>query len=435
MSDYVVPYGKTTQKFNLPRDWQVSVLKPEARKVLKDPARAVSKSLADLGTGFDSQGSRETVAIAINDKTRPVPHGILLPPLLSWLEQRGYRRENITLIIATGTHTPMPPEEHHLIVPGDIDNKYRIMTHDADDKDSLVDLGVTSSGTPCIVNRFFVESNLRIVVGNIEPHQYMGWSGGVKSAAIGLGGAESITANHSMLSREGAKPCRYNDNPVRQDVEEMGRLIGVHLALNVVMNEGKEIVGVFAGDPVSVMKRGIDEARSLFTTTIDVPADLVITSPGGHPKDINLYQAQKALRHAAVAAAPGAPMILMGACPEGVGSASYEAWMEGKTSHEQVREDFNHEEFKLGPHKAMLFAGDAMGREVYLVSELPEETVRRMLLKPVRSVQEAVDKIRGNRESEGRSEPMRVAILPYGNATVPIVMPSIPPATALHPAG
>ncbi|MCK5249230.1 MAG: DUF2088 domain-containing protein, partial [Spirochaetaceae bacterium] len=113
MSEYSIPYGKTTQKFNLPRDWQVSVLKPEAREALKDPVQAVMKSLVDLGSGFDSQGIRKTVAIAINDKTRPVPHGILLPPLLSWLEQRGYQPEDITLIIATGTHTPMPPEEHH----------------------------------------------------------------------------------------------------------------------------------------------------------------------------------------------------------------------------------------------------------------------------------------------------------------------------------
>lgn len=437
MSEYSIPYGKTTQKFNLPRDWQVSVLKPEAREALKDPVQAVMKSLVDLGTGFDSQGIRKTVAIAINDKTRPVPHGILLPPLLSWLEQRGYQPEDITLIIATGTHTPMPPEEHHLIVPGNIDDSYRIISHDALDRDSLVDLGVTSSGTPCIVNRIFVESDLRIVVGNIEPHQYMGWSGGVKSAAIGLGGNKSITANHSMLSREGAGPCRFADNPVRQDVEEMGRLIGIHLALNVVMNEGKEIVAVFTGDPESVMKRGIDEAQSLFTVTIDGPADLVITAAGGYPKDINLYQTQKALRHASAAAKPGAPMVLAGACPEGIGSVPYETWMKGKTSHEQVRESFSREDFKLGPHKAMQFAVDAMDREVLLVSEIPEETVRRMLLEPAHSVQEAVDGIRKNWKSEGRPEPIRVAILPYGNATVPVVGDSrdLRPATALHPEG
>ncbi len=410
--------------FHLPEEWQVSLIKPEPREALNNPVNEIVKALNDLGAEFNAGQDRKKAAVAINDKTRPVPHNLLLPPLVHWLNERGFKREDITFIIASGTHTPMLPAEHHLIVPKEIDEQFRIISHDADREDSLVNLGVTSSGTPCTINRIFAEADLKIVVGNIEPHQYMGWSGGVKSAVIGLGGAESIRTNHAMLSLKGASPCRYDDNPVRQDVEESGRLIAVHLALNVVMNDKKEIVSVFAGNPVSVMKRGINEALSLFTAAVSSRSDLVITSPGGYPKDINLYQTQKALRHASAAAKPGAPMILAGCCIEGVGSGPYEAWMNDKTSHEEVRNTFNQEEFKLGPHKAMLFAADAMGRDVYLVSDLPRETVKKMLLKPAASVQDAIDEIRETwreKQQSSRKRPIRAAILPYGYSTVPII--------------
>ena len=416
MAEYSIPYGKSIQSFHLPENWPVSILKPEHRDALENPVQKISASLKSLGKNLHAQGDTSTAVIAINDKTRPVPHHILLPPLLNWLEEVGYKRGNISLIIATGTHAPMPPEEHHLIVPEEISKRYNIISHDAEDKENLVKLGDTTSGTPCTLNKIFAEANLRVVVGNIEPHQYMGWSGGVKSAVIGLGGAESIRTNHSMLTMEGAGPCRYEDNPVRQDVEESGRIIGVHLALNVVMNGSKEIVAVFAGNPQTVIKKGIKEAQSLYSVPIDSRFDLLITSPGGYPKDINLYQAQKALRHAASAAKPKAPIILTGACSEGIGSPAYEDWMKDKISHHQVQETFEHEEFKLGPHKAMLFATDAMNRDVYLVSELSDETVRKMLLIPASSVLEAIGMIQKARDS---SIPLRTAILPYGNATVP----------------
>jgi len=421
MMEYSVPYGRGKQDFQLPEDWQVSVLKPRSRKALDKPAQEIRRVLGLLKDKHRAKGGSAKAAIAINDKTRPVPHRILLPPLLKWLETSGYRRENITLIIAVGTHTPMPIEEHRLIVPEEIAREFRIISHDSKDAENLVDLGMTSAGTPCKVNRIYAEADLRIVTGNIEPHQYMGWSGGVKSAVIGLGGEESIRKNHGMLTKEGAGPCRYEDNPVRMDVEESGGLIGIHLALNVVMNDEKEIVAVFAGNPVCVMEEGIREAKALFSVPFTAPFNVVITAPGGYPKDINLYQAQKALRHAATAALPGAPMILAGACSEGIGHRLYESWMKNKTSFSEVRKAFSLEDFRLGPHKAMLFAGDCEGRDVYLVSNLPEETVKKMLLIPSSSIQDALGKIREKWTAQKRSAelPVKAAILPYGNATVP----------------
>ena len=133
----------------------------------------------------------------------------------------------------------------------------------------------------------------------------MGFSGGVKGAAIGLAGRATINHNHAMMSDPRAALDRYDDNPARQDVEEIGRLIGVHFALNTILNREKQLIHVLAGEPVAVMQAGIPLVRDLVEIPVSAPFDLVIASPGGHPKDINLYQAQKALAHAARIAKPG----------------------------------------------------------------------------------------------------------------------------------
>ena len=334
MSPYTLPYGRGSRSFHLPEAADVTVLQPRDVPGLPDPGRAADDELSacrSLLARPDGPGRR--VAVAVNDKTRPVPHDILIPPLIRALEAEGWDRREITFIIAVGTHAPMPEEEFALVLPPGIADGCRIISHDADDVSGLADLGTTSRGTPCRMNRRFVEADRRLVVGIIDPHQFVGWSGGAKSASIGLGARETIAANHSLLASDGAGPCLYEGNPVRQDIEEMGRLAGVHLALNVLMNRRKRIVAVLAGPPEEVMRRGIAVGSDIFTAPFDSPADLVITSPGGHPKDLNLYQSQKALRHGPRAAGGTAPVILVAACPEGVGSRLYEDWMRDKTSH------------------------------------------------------------------------------------------------------
>ena len=181
---------------------------------------------------------------------------------------------------------------------------------------------VKKRGTPVWVNRRFVEADLRIVVGNIEPHQFQGFSGGVKSAAIGLAGRETVNHNHAMMTDPLAQLGRYDDNPARQDVEEIGRLIGIHVVLNAILNEKKKIMHVVAGEPAAVMEIGIPLSRKVCQVAIAAPFNLVIASPGGHPKDINVYQTQKALAHANLITRDGGMVILAAACPEGSGSAS-----------------------------------------------------------------------------------------------------------------
>ena len=140
-----------------------------------------------------------SVAIAISDKTRPVPHAILLPPLLQALEKLGIPPGAITLIVATGLHAPMKEAEFADILPADILARYRVISHNAMAMEELVSLGKTRLGTIVQVNRAFADADLRLVVGNLEPHQFMGFSGGVKTAAIGLAGRDTINHNHALM--------------------------------------------------------------------------------------------------------------------------------------------------------------------------------------------------------------------------------------------
>lgn len=352
-----------------------------------------------------------SAAIAINDKTRPVPHAELLPPLLNRLENLGLAPQKITLVIATGTHPAMTPDEFHKVLPIDILERYPVISHDAENLASLVYLGDTPRGTPVHVNRVYAEADLKLVVGNLEPHQFVGFSGGVKSAAVGLTSKKTINANHTLMMHPDSKLAEYDTNPARQDVEAIGKIIGIHFALNAILNQQKQIVKVLAGDPVAVMQAGVPLVRDLYQVHIEQPYDIVIASPGGHPKDINLYQAQKALAHATLMTRPGGTIILVAACPEGTGSHSYEAWMEGVDSYQTVFERFAAEGFRVGPHKAYQIARDAARCQTFLLSEMPDEFVRHLLLEPIHLVENILRQVKGE----------RIAVMPLANATVPLI--------------
>lgn len=417
MQRYSVPYGKGHLGFELPDDWLVEEVLPKPARAVSDPRAAVEAALDDPVGEFSwarvgSLGA-PTVAIAVNDKTRPVPHGHLLPPLLERLEGAGVRPENILLLVATGTHPPMTEEEFFSILPAEIVSRYPIVSHDATRESELVQVGTTARGTPVRMNRRFLDADLRIVCGNIEPHQFMGFSGGVKSAVIGLAAKDTIDRNHMMMTRAGALPGHFEDNPPRQDVEEMGRMVRVDLALNAILNDAKQIIDVLAGEPVEVMKRGIPRVRELYELRVSPPFDLVIASPGGHPKDINVYQAQKALAHASLITRDGGGIVVTALCPEGSGSRSYEDWVSGRGSHEQVLRDFEAEGFRIGPHKAFQVAREATRFRTRWVTELPGELAERLLLETCDSVEAAVDEVLGSSAARPR-----VGIMPAANATI-----------------
>jgi nickel-dependent lactate racemase len=424
MTTHRLPYGHAVLEIDLTtaaaRGHTVVTVAPRETPPAGDPAAAIEAAIEAVPLPAYRGGG---CAIAINDRTRPVPHDLLLPPLLRRLERAGVAARDVLLLIATGTHRVMTPDQYADVVPPAVLGRYAVACHDARDDAGLAYVGETSRGTPVWINREYVTRELRVVVGVIEPHQFVGFSGGVKSAAIGLGGYATIGRNHSMMTHPLSRIGQYADNPCRQDIEEIGDRVGVHLALNVVLGSQARVLAAFAGPPLEVMRQGIPCVRSLNQVEVGLPFDLMLVSPGGHPKDTNLYQAQKALAHAALVTRPGGTILLAAACPDGTGSATYEDWMsrEPMASHEAVIARFAREGYALGAHKAFQISRDASRFRVALHSQMPPALTERLLLTPApefqRAVADAVDAL---------APGSRIGVMPRANATIPVTAGGTP---------
>lgn len=413
-----LPYDMRELSAELPDSYNLELVSPKQQPPADDPAGTVRHAVYHPLGDVSPPRAGQSVAIAINDKTRPVPHEHLLPPVLQGMRHAGVRDEDVFFIIATGTHPRMRPSEYGSILPSEILEAYRVVCHDAHDDANLSSIGVTARGTPVRINGDYMAADYRIVIGNIEPHQFQGFSGGVKSAAIGLAGAETINHNHAMMRHRNARLGEFEKNPARQDVEEIGRMIGIDFAVNALLNHHKQIVRAFAGNPAVVMRAGIPEARKLYEVTVDAPFDLMIASPGGHPKDINIYQAQKGMAQAAAVIKSGGLLILCAACPEGSGSPDYEHWMLNPPmrSHEAVFERFEREGFRVGRHKAFQVSRDAARIHTMLVSDLEDDFVRALLLHPQPDLQTAI-----NRALEMLPRDARIGVMPAANATMAVL--------------
>jgi len=416
MKTFAVPYGKSEIQFKLPPNLLIDIIEPARITPLSDPAAAIHSALAHpLGKRKMSNFPLEsTVGIAINDKTRPVPHPNPLTFLLTALTEAGFARQNIKLFIGSGTHTPMVEEDFPKILDQAIIKQHPIIVHDCDNS-PLVSLGKTSYNTPIFINKEYYDCDVKICVGNIEPHHFMGFSGGVKTAAIGLAGRETININHGMLSHHQARSGVYHLNPMRQDIEQIGRKTQIHFCLGSVINEDKKITHIFWGEPIAVMKAAVPCVRETFGKTVSEPYDIVIASPGGHPKDINLYQAQKGLTHAARIAKNNGWVILLAACPEGSGSQRYEDYVLQANSHRSILKDFKTGFFEVGPHKAFQIAREAVRVNIILVSDLPGKQVKTWKLTP--SKPELLEPLLQWLIEKYSSNP-RIAILPAATRTM-----------------
>lgn len=408
-----LPYGKTKLSIDLPAGWNPEILRPNPAVPISDPAQEVQKSLdSPLGEKkIEAFRGVQSVAIAISDETRPVPNRLILPILLDRLHQMGIPSSAITLLMASGLHEPLPPSRFSNLLSPDMIAKCRVIAHDAKAPD-LVSCGKTSRGTPVLVNPVFHRADLRLVVGLIDPHQFVGYTGGVKCAAIGLAGAETIEANHSLLLHPQAVVGEIFDNPVRQDIEEVGKLMGVHFVVNVVLDEANRLLKAYSGDPLVVETIGSEFCRTVYEISVKMEYDVVVASCGGYPKDINVYQAQKGLAHVTPLVKKGGDVILLAECPDGHGSETFHKTMKKYSDPQEVVEGFPKEKFRMGAHKAFLWARSLAKAKVFMVSDIEPELGQDLMVHPMKNVGEALQKIQGK-----YSRPPRIAVFPKANST------------------
>lgn len=342
-----------------------------------------------------------SAAVVVSDITRPCPTYRFLPLLLSELEAIPAKR--VSILFALGSHRRHTDEERRWLVGDAVADHYPCL--DLDDAD-CVPLGTTSRGTPLDVFRPYVEADLKVCTGNLEYHYFAGYSGGAKAVMPGICARSAIQPNHSMMLDPAARAGMLRGNPVRDDIDEAGELVGVDFIVNVLLDEKKRIVGAVAGHCLEAHAEGVRLYDELFDMRIDAPADIVVASPGGSPKDINLYQAQKTLDNVSGAVRRGGTIILVAQCAEGFGEETFAAWM-ADMENPRVLVERIRREFVLGGHKAAAIANLLLEADVYLVSDFDDATVRRMGMRPFTDAQQA----------------LTVALRKYGAAARVLVVP------------
>ncbi len=355
----------------------------------------------------------EKIAIVTSDITRPMPTYKVMPALLDELYAAGVKPEDVTLVFALGSHRKHTEEERKKLAG---ERAFREIACVDGDPADCVRMGITAAGTPVDVTRVVAEADRRICLGNIEYHYFAGYSGGAKAIMPGVSTRDAIQCNHSMMVRPEARAGTLETNPLRMDIEEAGAICGIDFIVNVVLSEHKEIIRAVAGHPVKAHRAGCAFLDTLYLKELPHGADIVLVSQGGAPKDLNLYQTQKALDNARHAVNPGGVIILIGSCREGLGERVFEEWMTRSESPRAMIDRIGRD-FQLGGHKAAAIAMTLEKADVYLVSEMDPDFVRSIFLTPMPDAQTALD-----RAFEKLGPDATVLAMPYGGSTLPRII-------------
>lgn len=322
-----IDYGGDGLAFDLPDDLNVTIVEPSKGTPIPEPAAAITAAITQpIGTPplVDIARGRRDATVVISDKTRPVPYTVVLPPLLRELEAAGLERSAIEILVATGLHRANTAAELADMVGADIVAAYRIRNHDARDASAHRHVGRTTGGTEAWIDRGFLDADLKIVTGLIEPHLMAGYSGGRKAVAPGLAAVDTMRSLHGANMLEGnIGPGILDDNPFHADLLEIARMVGPDFLVDVTVDRERRLTGVFAGDIVQAHAAGVRFVEPHVHVSLPQAADIVITSAGGHPLDATFYQAIKGLTASLNIVRRGGTIILAAALDEGIGSADF----------------------------------------------------------------------------------------------------------------
>lgn len=413
--ELAIGFGSIPQIVNIPDNQIIGILKANNIEIGLTGVDEVKRSLKnpiDTARLRDIVKPGEKVVIITSDITRPVPSHKIIPTILDELYEAGVKKEDISVVLALGSHRRHTEEEKIRLLGERVYNEVKCIDSDADD---CVRMGVTSSGTPVDIFRLVAEADRRICVGNIEYHYFAGYSGGAKAIMPGVSTPSAIQANHSKMILDDAKAGKLEGNPVREDLEEAIKYCPIDFIVNVVLDEKKEIIYSVAGDYIKAHREGCKFLDKIYKIRLKEKADIIIVSQGGAPKDLNLYQTQKALDNAKHAVKDGGIIILAGSCKEGLGSQIFEEWMTQANTPDDLISRIR-ENFKLGGHKAAAIALVLKKAKIFLVSDLEHELVKSIFMEPYDTVQEAY-----NDAIKELGDDAKVLIMPYGGSTLPVV--------------
>jgi lactate racemase len=411
-----IPYGTQMRRVSVPDGAQVARSKSVAP--LQDARAAFYAALtAPIASPplQDLVRPTDRVALVISDITRPTPNHLLVPWLLESLHM--VPREQFVILVGTGSHRAMTTPELVQMLGEEVVATVPIVNHDATDATMLADLGATSTGIPVWVNRHYLEADVRIVTGFIEPHFFAGFSGGPKGVIPGLAGLETIRALHSvtLLDHPHATWMELDENPIHQGVSAAVALCPPEFLVNVTLDPTHAITGVYAGEMVSAHRTGCAAIQEQAIQLEREGFDLVITSNGGYPLDQNLYQSVKGMSAAAQLARAGGAIILVAECRDGFPAHGAYQQLLLRASTASALLDMIHQPYFESPDQWQV-QKQALVQEhaqVYVHSSLPNQSVVDALLTPASNLQVSIDTLLAT-----MGPAARVAVLPEGPMTV-----------------
>ncbi len=404
---YELPYGRGTQSVDLKHQHVLSVLTGSGSHAVEPgPGEAelinnaldhpigkpVLKELLQPG---------ETVCIVISDITRSWQRmHVFLPLLVERINEAGIRDESIRFICATGSHRAMTKAEAVVLLGPELDRRFDVISHDCHDENNLVEVGTTSRGTVVKLNRQAMEADHLIITGGIVFHDLAGWGGGKKSILPGIAGYNSIMANHALSLGDEKGSGIHKDircgsvvgNRLNADMEEAAEMVNPSFMLNVMVNEENQISGVVAGHYLEAFEEGkrlLDKAERV---KIHQLADFAVVSAGGFPKDIDFYQATKALSSAREAVKKGGIILLMCQCEEGVGHPEVSDLLMRYHSH-AAREEEMRRAFTVSKFAGFLASQMAEDYQVYCVTDLESSILQGIGFSVFSSASQALDAI------------------------------------------
>ena len=409
-------YGRGFLDVDVPDENLAGILTIQHEKPLRNPETSVRKAvdspINSLPLGQLADG-RSSACIIISDITRPVPNQVILPPILNTLEQQGIPREKIVILVATGIHRPSTEAELKEMVGIDILSNYRIVSHLSDEPEAHKYLGLTRNGTPVHIDKTYLESDVKIATGLIEPHLMAGYSGGRKAICPGIASVETMKVMHGpqILEHPNASVGVLDHNPFHIEATEIALMAGVDFNLSVAIDNKRQITGVFAGALVESHRAGCEFVGNQVIATLPYPADLVIVSSAGYPLDTTFYQAIKGLLTAAEIVKPNGAIILMAECSQGIGSKAFtDLMLETQNLEQFIQDIYQPENFVVDQWQLEELAKAARKAEIYFYTEgIPYEQQQQLFVQPLECPKEGIDKVFAKHGDDAK-----IAVIPEG---------------------
>lgn len=333
-----LPYGDRYLSVDIPDERLLFVARPNDLPAAPDEYEEITRSIRNPigkpGLAQLAKGKRKTIIVA-DDLTRVTPCRKIVPLLLNELNACGMSDENITLMIALGTHRLMTDTEITERFGKEVVQRVSVVNHDWQDKDKLVYAGDTASGIPVWINKLFYEADFRIGIGNVQPHEFAGWGGGGKIVQPGICGEETTSRTHLMAGHYRPDQVLGDpESPIRIEIEETARKADLGFVINTVLNSKRQIVKVYSGHPVEAHREAVKLAKQIYCPEIPKPADILIAT--SYPADIDYWQASKAAAAAYLGVRQGGVIILATPCREGIAAYHPDVEKYGTLNSKQV---------------------------------------------------------------------------------------------------